>query len=314
MQAHEHRNWANLLSLIILIPLILLWKYNSYKHKMEQPAQASTPNPIPCDVSPAPLSSTEPPQLKLPNVRAQELNYDFAALNAAYDAVIDIHSIQHAKLGWGICGKSWEHLSQIFARLVGVVGDFKDGKTFVISLLAQRTLPHNATKHTPGLCLTLSRLPSTPQHNPSPSSGKPMHHMKMRAQEGMELLQDCYIDTEGTDQPVTGINTNLFFTIPICLPLSYITVAEGASQDIRATEFLLRTLVVELASRVLYVTKKWGYNTQTKVNNLIKLINSMQQRTSQITPSNSLIIVHNHPEVLNVAGLAPWIEVIVTSF
>lgn len=155
-------------------------------------------------VDPQPNDPNASPKFKLPNVRAEGLNYDFAALNSAYDAVIDIHSIQHAKLGWGICGKNWEKLAKIYARLVGVVGDFKDGKTFVISLLSQRPLPYDSTKHTPGLCLTLSRLPSTPQHESTPT-GKPVHHMKMMAQEGMELLQDCYIDTEGTDQPVTGI-------------------------------------------------------------------------------------------------------------
>lgn len=203
----------------------------------DQPVAQHDVNPAPIDQAPAPSSSNpapidpisdpvhdvnqpssiEPPQLKLPNVRAVELNYDFAALHAAYDVVIDIHSIQHAKLGWGICGKNWEKLSTIFARLVGVVGDFKDGKTFVTSLLAQRPLPHNATQHTPGLCLTLSRLPSTPQQCEANSrSGKPLYHMQTKAEEGMELLQDCYIDTEGTDQPVTGINSHffLFYSLP----------------------------------------------------------------------------------------------------
>lgn len=99
---------------------------------------------------------------------------------------------------------------------------------------------------------------------------------------------------------------------------------EKNEKDTRATEFFIRTLCVELSSKAIYVTKKWGYNAQTKVRshslylivtyllkvyNLVKLLNTLDDPNQHITPSNLLIVVHNHPEVLQKEGLQAWIKV-----
>jgi hypothetical protein len=126
----------------------------------------------------------------------------------------------------------------------------------------------------------------------SGSSSRSHHTKRVQHTETQELLENCFIDTEGTDQPCP----------------------EGSTKDIRATEFLIRTLVVELASRVLFVTRKWGFNAQQKVNNLVKLLNSLDAPNQHVTPSQLLIVIHNHPDVMVKDELNPWIEEVQNSY
>lgn len=152
------------------------------------PNPAPVENPPPADNNnnnanspPTAAVSAFPPNKSKPNM----MSYD--ELNNTYDAVININSIKKSKNGWVVCGKHWQKLQTLYASLIAVLGDFKDGKTHLISLLTGRNLPHSATLHTPGICLTLPKVPT--------ASTDPKKQ---------ERLNNCYIDTEGSDQTCKG--------------------------------------------------------------------------------------------------------------
>jgi len=223
-------------------------------------------------------------------------------------------------MGWPIYGRHWEELTSLYARPIGVIGDFKEGKTYVISLLAGRSLPDDATKHTPGICLTLPedyfknkpQMPSTTEIITTPSTPTSTTSAKKLAGGRVvkkaagsnssvnaapavgtvDLVQGCYIDTEGTDQPCS----------------------DDKQEDIRATQFLIRTLVLETASRVVFVTRKWGFATQTKVKDIIIQLNTSNESSHHITFQQKLIVVHNHPDAMDRKGLNDWIEEVRDSY
>jgi hypothetical protein len=287
---------------------------------------STTPNPAPTtptpdSTTPTPDSTTPTtptaipqsyaPKTPLPDdkyVSRSRKNVDYKAIDFFYDACIDIHSIASAKDGWSICGKNWKELNNLFARVIAVVGDFKDGKTRLISLIAGRPLPYNNTLHTPGIAITLpeSVVLSTPKSvapegiaaaaaattTASPKGKRPRRKVNKTHTNEPSLIEDCFIDTEGTDQPCS--ERNLI--------------------DVRATEFFLRTLIIEVASRVIFVTRKWGFQAQTKVVNLVQQMNDQPDPNQHITPTQRLIVVHNHPEASSMETLERSIKEVEESY
>lgn len=78
-------------------------------------------------------------------------------IREAYDLVIEITSLNQLRSGWKIFGKHWNELPEEPSRYVGVIGDFKAGKSFLIGLLHSKpdSIPHDETVHTRGFCLKL---------------------------------------------------------------------------------------------------------------------------------------------------------------
>jgi hypothetical protein len=79
--------------------------------------------------------------------------------------------------------------------------------------------------------------------------------------------------------------------------------------DGRATDFLLRTLVLDLATCVVFVTPRWGFATRKKIVDLIKQLNEHDDPNHHISLARPLTVVHNHPEILSVPKLFGMIEV-----
>jgi len=84
--------------------------------------------------------------------------------------------------------------------------------------------------------------------------------------------------------------------------------------DALATEFFLRSIILEMASKVVYVTNKWGRSTQISVANLVQQLDSHEDSSYHISPSNRLIIIHNRFDVSDLTNLQNWIKVVKNSY
>ncbi len=245
-------------------------------------------------------------------------------LDDMYDQVIAIQSVRKLRLGWKIYGRRKKALCKVFGRLVTLLGDANAGKTFLIRKLKkdQINLPSGHTVHTPGLCMILPEGATLEEStDPRVEQKQEIDKSQLSERELMELLEQeelnqeivpdapknvindvIYLDTQGTNYPCSSkIFPVQFLTDSLILYL----FKDADLTDVRATEFLLRQLTLEIATRVIYVTPKFTRDTQVQIGNLIRQLDNTEK---PVTPTNRLLIVHNWAHVNTPEELAKLIE------
>jgi len=224
------------------------------------------------------------------------------ALNL-YDVCIKITTLMGLIYGWGIVGCKAKTLGDIFAQFIGVIGDYKTGKTFICSQLLDIFLPRSQTFHTPGICL---KLPSgaddpppaaptaTQEETEAAAKRRRWLEKKNKAPKQVEsapsssqiLRKFCILDADGTDKNASGT----------------------AAMDQQATEFFLKSMIVELSSRVLYVTNRWGSHAMSRVRDLILQLEDSEDTTKIPSDLNRVIVIHNLLGVTNLQVLKSEIQ------
>jgi len=216
-----------------------------------------------------------------------------------YDIIVDVNSLKKMRGGWKIYGKHQKDFD-VYTRLVSFVGEFKSGKTWIIKKLLtilvpnrdEIPLPDNAVLATPGLCMILPIGGATDrQKSPDEirfdvlsqkkASGKVL--VRKEKQEFNELEKKLKNQAPNNASVVHGLSfLDTQGTNTAC--------QETELNDVRATEHLLRTLIVQLATRVVYVVKSFTRQSQIQINALIRQI---EKSGNPINQYNRLYVIHN---------------------
>lgn len=222
--------------------------------------------------------------LRLLNQRSlapDEFQEKFASATNLYDAGINIDTLRGFTRGWNIFGKQGTSIPKKDGRVIGIVGDFKSGKTWFLRRLLQVLLMDDTAIHTPGLSV---KFPDAP---PGADGNKPQtvanskllsNKKKMTKDKTLDLI---VLDAAGGDVPTS----------------------EELLQDQVATEAYLRELIINISTAVVFLCSKYTRSTQITINSLINQINSLGPEKQKITPDNRIFVIHNHIEVASPADI-----------
>jgi len=182
-----------------------------------------------------------------PNLQDQSAYNRYKRDAALYDVVIRINSLEDLQThGWEIAVQNYneKHLSLINTNseissgvVVGIVGAYNRGKTFLLSKLCNVNFPHNKLTHTDGISITAG---------------------------GKDYKEIIFMDTAGTDTPIEGDK------------LRYK----------RATEALLREVIVHLCSVIIIVVNRLRATDQIYIDKVLEYCNIQGHK-------KHIIIVHN---------------------
>ncbi|CAF0947988.1 unnamed protein product [Didymodactylos carnosus] len=178
-----------------------------------------------------------------------------------YDVIIGINSLEDLKTcGWEIILKKNEQKRVLQEPTstttdgvtVAILGAYNRGKIFLLSKLCNVVFPHNHLIHTEGISITAG---------------------------GKEYIDIVFMDTAGTDTPVTS---------------------EKLAHQ-RATEALLREVVVHLSSFIIIVVNRLRATDQVYIDKVLEHCKYQDDR-------KRIIIVHNLDDIETAADVNKIIE------
>jgi len=214
-----------------------------------------------------------------------------------YDLVFDFSSLVKFKDGWQIKEKikGQELYSKILTgKIVAVVGKFKSGKTWLINKLIDKNLGDHPINSTEGISVITSSLPSDFKSIiDSTTDVKPKKVFKKQqkttdsapVKEKPLEFDYIFLDTAGTEVPCS----------------------QSELDDKRATQYFLRDIVLQVATKVIFVTTKFDQDVQSTIKDLISHLNTINKN---IEPNNRLFIVHNMIDISTQSDLQKRINIV----
>jgi HSP20 family molecular chaperone IbpA len=221
------------------------------------------------------------------NVSGEGEYYDpkLRALLEFVDLAIDINSVRFFPThGWKIMGRRAKTLErgekgEITGRVLAIIGEYKVGKTWLQRMILGMKDIDTSEIHTPGICMTFVEKPSTGQQvkaSPSRGRGRGRGRGRPSPPTGTAPQQKSdyiVLDSAGTET----------------------ACSEWCLKDTRATELILRKILVSAASRLVYVTSRFNRSTQIAIR---AVIDQLRQSGKEITTGNRLLVVHNMADVI----------------
>jgi len=189
-------------------------------------------------------------ELKLEKLRIQremlsyeyDLNFDNVPTNF-YDVILDITSLKSLKKGWKIiCTDQGEKKFEIKNKdlhtcVVGVVGNFNKGKSFILGQLSNHQIPHGHSIQTKGISV---KYPNNIKHS-----------VTLLDSAGFETPIKVNWDEEKKNEETIEI--------------------EEIARDRQLTEFFLQSFIIENSDVLLMVVGILTFSDQKLLNKLKKL-------------------------------------------
>jgi anion-transporting ArsA/GET3 family ATPase len=207
----------------------------------------------------------------------------------SYQVVLDIFSLRGICSGYPIYCRDWTFDEFTRMTLKGIhaalIGDFKVGKTFLTGKLLDLPTPADQVLQTPGICVATKSF-TVKQNSQAPVSAAKRGFKKTVVKTSAVVSTPSAASSASSSiSNVKEFDFILMDTAGTDMPTSMHTL-----KDTRATEVFLRSLILNLSDRVIFVTNKFDRPTQEKLVNLIK---QLKKARKEVSSQRRVLVVHN---------------------